>query len=543
MSNIVKNNKSSIRVRMGYIHTWAGLVLSGLIFAIFWTGSLSVFDKEIDRWMMPDTRINLDKVTHPLSVDRDIIAPFIEQHSGAAYWTIVLPRERIPYVIKSASYKKPRRHSREYFHPVTHAALTSASEPNASNFIYPFHHNLTLRKNNVGAWLVGLASMAMLCLLISGVFIHRRIFADFFALRLKRKFSRANLDLHNLTGVMLLPFTLVITLSGLIIVQQIYFPQLTASVYQQTISEQSSNNSAYKKEAQRVFSAEALGHVRDVAAQKNGSFASIEQMILTAEKDWGKDSVYLVRVNHPGDLNSSVVFRRHSDNTITKSNDHKRFNTLTGELESSFSGSQGVGFWNFISGLHYIQFDHWLLRWLYFFAGIGSCLLIATGLMHWVAPKNKRHEIPALNVALMNAHNIAVIAGIIAATGVFLLSNRVMDMFPFLNTLIGKKAEIYAFFGVWLLSALHALLSVLRDRTGGYLKAWAQQCWFIAVVAVFAVILNWVSTGEHLIETVFTNTYWPVAATDSVLLLVAVCTGWAGVKLQVKYRGQCEGVL
>ncbi|WP_259398527.1 PepSY domain-containing protein, partial [Pseudoalteromonas sp. SR44-5] len=41
-------------------------------------------------------------------------------------------------------------------------------------------------------------------------------------LRLFRKFSRANLDLHNLTGVVLLPFTLVITLSGLIIVQQVY---------------------------------------------------------------------------------------------------------------------------------------------------------------------------------------------------------------------------------------------------------------------------------------------------------------------------------
>ena len=536
MSRKAVNAKLNIRVRMGPVHTWVGLILSGLIFAIFWTGTLSVFDKEIDRWMMPDTRINLMKVTSSLSVDKDIIQPLSEQQNGAAYWTIVLPRERIPYVIKAASYKKPRRHVREYFHPVTLAPLTKANRPNASSFIYPFHHNLTLRKDDLGAWLVGGASIAMLCLLVSGIVIHRRIFTDFFSLRLFRKFSRANLDLHNLTGVVLLPFTLVITLSGLIIVQQVYFPQLISRVYQQAISVENSNKVANEKDAQRLFSAKVLGHIRESASGEKGHFASIEQMISEAESDWGKGGVYLVRVNHPGDTNSSVVFRRHSDDSVTKSNDHKRFNTMTGEPKGSFTGSQAVGIWNFISGMHYIQFDHWPLRWLYFFAGLGSCLLIATGLVHWTIASNKNNLNPPLNVALMNAHNIAVITGIIAATGVFLLTNRVRDISPYLDTVMGDKAEIYAFFSVWLLSLLHALLSVLQDRSYGYLRAWTQQCGFIAVVAVFAVILNWVGTGDGLIKTVFTDTYWPVAATDLVLLISAASAFWTSVKLRAHYQ-------
>lgn len=43
---------------MDYLHTWAGLLFSVLLLVVFFMGTLSVFDREIDRWMMPDTRIS-----------------------------------------------------------------------------------------------------------------------------------------------------------------------------------------------------------------------------------------------------------------------------------------------------------------------------------------------------------------------------------------------------------------------------------------------------------------------------------------------------
>lgn len=38
---------------MVWLHSWAGVILGSVLFAIFWMGTLSVFDAEIDRWMMP----------------------------------------------------------------------------------------------------------------------------------------------------------------------------------------------------------------------------------------------------------------------------------------------------------------------------------------------------------------------------------------------------------------------------------------------------------------------------------------------------------
>src|SRR4029450_14098283 len=78
-------------------------------------------------------------------------------------------------------------------------------------------HMVHHRAENIAYWLVGLASMAMMALCVSGVIIHRKIFTDFFTFRPDRKPRRLVLDLHNVTGVLGWPFHFLITLSGLVI--------------------------------------------------------------------------------------------------------------------------------------------------------------------------------------------------------------------------------------------------------------------------------------------------------------------------------------
>ena len=46
-----------LRHTMAWLHTWFGLALGLVLMVVFFFGSLSVFDREIDRWMMPATRL------------------------------------------------------------------------------------------------------------------------------------------------------------------------------------------------------------------------------------------------------------------------------------------------------------------------------------------------------------------------------------------------------------------------------------------------------------------------------------------------------
>jgi hypothetical protein len=61
--------------------------------------------------------------------------------------------------------------------------------------------------------------------------------------------------------------------------------------------------------------------------------------------------------------------------------------------------------------------------------------------------------------------------------------------------------------------------------------AWREQCWAIAALAVAAVALNALTTGDHLVKTVFTETYWAVAGVDLSLLASAAIAGWAARQL------------
>src|SRR5215471_242815 len=48
---------NNFRLSLTWLHTWFGLVLGFVLMVTFFFGSLSVFDREIDRWSLPQTRI------------------------------------------------------------------------------------------------------------------------------------------------------------------------------------------------------------------------------------------------------------------------------------------------------------------------------------------------------------------------------------------------------------------------------------------------------------------------------------------------------
>lgn len=508
---------------MTELHTWAGVLLGALLFAVFWTGTLSVFDKEIDRWMMPATRLHWDASQPRPSLDRDI-RPMLEQRAAESpAWTIILPLERTPFLTLSYGSEGARKSSRDLFNPTTLEQLPAPMTLGASGFIYPFHHNLTIRYQNIGAWLVGIAGMAMLCLLVSGIVIHRKLFAEFFTLRLQRSFGRSTLDVHNVTGVALLPFHLLITLSGLIVAFAIYYPDAPQQTYAGQVRAGVS--------AERAFLGEALGRVRLRAAGQAGELAALEPMVAHAEQHWGPGSVYLVRVNNPKDANGNVLLRRTSHDSVTKDIDNFRYSSVSGEAIGRFQASDTVNTWNFIAGMHYIQFRHDALRWLYFLGGLGGCVVIASGLFFWTqARRRKQQRQGQLGVAVMDVLSIAGVCGVILATLAFFLSNRWLPLQEQVFGLPRERVEVLSFYAVWLASTVHALLRIAHSPRIGYLHAWTEQCLAIALFAVLTVLSNWLTTGDHLGNTLLSGN-GAVAGVDLCLLAAALLALVAAAKL------------
>ena len=67
--------KPGLRQCMAWLHTWFGLVLGFVLMAAFFFGALSVFDREIDRWAIPETRF----APQPMPSFDQVLAPIFKR--------------------------------------------------------------------------------------------------------------------------------------------------------------------------------------------------------------------------------------------------------------------------------------------------------------------------------------------------------------------------------------------------------------------------------------------------------------------------------
>ena len=500
--------ESTFRTSMNWLHTWAGVVLGGLLFAIFWMGTLSVFDREIDRWMAPMTRLALP--SEPLSVEKFRPSLDAAAAANAAAWTLVFPDERQPAF--RVTYRTKSGNVLEFRDPSTGATLPDPGTLGGTRFIFPFHYNLHLRVWDLGYWIVGFAGMAMLVLCISGVVIHRKIFTEFFTFRPEKKPRRLILDLHNVTGVLGLPFHIVISLSGLIIFFSLYFP----SVWQVGYSDD------------RVqFNRETWGTYNRPKANEAASVGSLDAMVAEARGLWNGGKPFYLRVLNPGDAAAVALVGRSYQDVVTLRTDIVYFDAPSGALLHRFEPLPLGNVQRLISGLHFIQFKHWSLRWLYFGLGLVGCVLIATGYLFWLESRRRKHtQLGLRGVSIVDGLTIGSVTGIIAATLSFFVANRLL---PADATVLGAgraSLEMWVFYLVWLATFAHAWLRSHR--------AWIEQCWTIAALAVAAVVLNGITTGDHLGRSLLDSRLQAVGGMDLLLLVGAAVAALTALKLEYR---------
>ncbi|WP_422086216.1 PepSY-associated TM helix domain-containing protein [Variovorax sp.] len=532
----------NFRLSMAWLHTWFGLVLGFVLMAVFFFGSLSVFDREIDRWAIPSTRFepqpmpSFDKMLLPVFQDMKPSAQSIEQarsrvsgpmadsfpvvKSWGAYTT-----HRDPVLSLFSSYELPNAKDPEdsvfgdrTIDPRNGRLLPDDHLKIGSQFFYPLHYSLHLEWKNLGYFIVGFSALVMLVALVSGVVMHRKIFRELFTFRPRKHTQRSTLDLHNLTGVVALPFHFIFAFSGLVIFGSIYFPITDTQL-------KPLHDLHEKYEAMET----GLPHDR---AGVPGTLASVDAMVAEAKRRWAArdmaGDVGFLSVQHVGDANSYVSVYRAGTDRIALTGEGIHFKASTGEVLREDPPLTPVASVNtFLTGLHLQHFRHWLLRWLYVLGGLSGCACIATGFVFFVEKRKRQHAKQERGGARwVDAFAVSTVTGMLVATLAMLIGNRLLpDDLP-----ARGDWEKYIFCGAWLLAFAHAIWRTAPVAEARMAPAWAEQCWAVAAMAVAAVLLNWATTGDHLLRTIGQG-YWPVAGVDLFMLASAAVAVMAARKL------------
>ncbi|MBZ8142325.1 peptidase [Rubrivivax gelatinosus] len=533
---------ANFRLAMAWLHTWFGLVLGFVLAVAFFFGALSVFDREIDRWAIPQTRFeaqpmpSFDRMLRPIfeqmQPDADNVralrglvdGPLPERWDRVASWG-AYTTHRDPVLSVFASYEVPNAHDPEQLvwgtrtvDPRSGAALSDDSLKIGSQFFYPLHYSLNLHWKDLGAWIVGLAALVMLAALVSGVVLHRRFFREFFTFRPWKSLGRGTLDLHNLTGVAALPFHFFFAFTGLVIFAGLYFPVAHTQLH------------GLHELHERVEAAETgLPHERAGVA---APLASVDAMVATAQRRWAErgrsGEVGFLTLQHVGDANGTVSIYRAGTDRIALTGEGMHFKASTGELLREDPPRTAVDSVNeFLTGLHLQHFRHWLLRWLYVLGGLLGAACIATGFVLFVEKRKRQHARRGVQGArVVDTLAVTTVTGMLLASAAILVANRLLpEALP-----ARGDWEQGVFWGAWLLAGLHAAWRSAPVAQARPNPAWREQCIAFAVLAVAAVLLNALTTGDHLLKTL-AQPYWPVAGVDLALLAAAAVAALAARRL------------
>jgi uncharacterized iron-regulated membrane protein len=542
----------SFRHAATWVHTWFGLVLGFVLIAVFFFGALSVFDREIDRWSIPASRFapqpmpSFDKVLRPVFesiqpnkeslddarslVEGPLPARWDNPNSWGAFTT-----HRDPVLSMFASWETPNAKVPDLvfgyrtIDPRSGKVFPDDQLKIGSEFFFPLHYNLTLNYSissngrDLGLWIVGCAGLVMLVALISGVVIHRKVFRELFTFRLGKNTQRSVLDLHNMTGVLALPFHFFFAFTGLLISVGTYFPITDAQL-------EPLHELHEKIEEQET----GLPHDRAGVA---APLASVDAMVAEAQRRWATKGmageVGSLVLTHVGDANGYVSIFRAGTDRIASVSEGIHFKASTGQVLREDPPQTAVGgIANFLVGLHLQHFRHWLLRWLYVLGGLMGTACIATGFIFFVEKRKRQHAKEGRQgVRTVDALAVTTVTGMVISTLGILIANRLLPETLPASWPQRGNLERYAFWFCWLLAMAHAFWRTAPVVTGRMSPAWREQCWAIVAMAVSAVLLNWITTGDHLLRTLH-ETYWPVAGMDLALFISAAIAFFAARKLK-----------
>lgn len=534
----------TFRLSMSWLHTWFGLVLGFVLMAVFFFGSLSVFDREIDRWALPETRFEpqhmpsfdamMGDIFPTIAADEDELAAArkrvggeLPEHLQPIGWGAYITH-RDPVLDMYAEYSVPNPrdpfdhvHGHVTLDPRDGSVLPHNRLRIGSEFFYPLHYSLHIEWKQIGTWIVGVAALIMLVALVTGVIIHRRLFRELFTFRPHRQAQRSILDLHNLTGVVALPFHFFFALSGLTIFAFLYLP------IGETVLSEPAQTHLVEEAVSRGLPFEPAGEPAQIA--------SVDAMMAEAKRRWAEHGmegeVGFLWVTFPGDRNSFVSIYRAGSDRVALVGQGIHFDAATGQViheEPPPATFAGVN--EFLTGLHLQHFQHWPLRWFYVVGGLVGCICIATGFIFFVA-KRKRNTRDVVVVRWVDALAVTAITGMVVATGALLVANRALPA----DLPHRDSWEQAVFWFGWLLAMLHAFWRS-KPGPGAVSPAWREQSWAIAVMALTAVGLNWITTGDHLLNTLVRDRYWPVAGFDLALLVCAAIAVYAGLTLRRRER-------
>ncbi len=486
------------------LHTWSGLLLGWVLFAVFVAGTTAYWREALNRWSRPE----LTRIERPERVVDGAVAYLMKRAPDAKSWFIPVPTVHSagsqvfwqPQETPGAPKRRGRGRRDTQVLIGADGQPVAARETRGGDFFYRFHFDLHYVPVFLARWIVGIAAMFMLVAILSGIVTHKKIFRDFFTLR-REKGQRSWLDGHNASAVLALPFHLMITYTGLVTLMAMLMPWAVVANY---------------TDEAKLF--DTLFPQAPVAerVRRSAPLVPIVPLLRDAERRLGGPVGY-IGVANPNDAAARITMTRASTSMLSARTPSVAYDGVTGApLWSAPSPNAAVVTQGAMVGLHAGRFGDYGIRWLYFLCGITGSIMVASGLILWTVKRRERLPDPArppFGFRLVERLNIGFVAGFPIAMALYLWANRLLPV------AMERRAdgEVNAMFAGWGIVFTYALIR--RPA-----RAWVELLALLAALLAALPLYNLVALPTGLVWTIAAGD-WVLAGAD--LTLAALGGGFA----------------
>lgn len=422
-------------------HGWLGIIISGLLFVVFFAGSISLFRHEIFLWSVQPTHVI--KQGEILSASEIMELAIADRPFNAKeHLTILPPSEETPYYQAYVDLIEEQA-GREFIglllDPYTGQVVGEVDQFILADFIYKLHRDLNIP---FGIYIIGFVTLFFFFMLLSGILLHaRKLVGNFFQYRTDSNTRSKLLDMHNVVGTISIPFTLMYALSGLIfnlvIIYQIAFAVILYKGDQEALLNDAGVRSV---EVEWQDNPQKFNNIDQLVEQYSAEFGRVPKVVRMY--NYGDESTVMHLI---GRIDGNFAQRFEvainlSDNSIIFKDDVNQHSEVRHGIDT-------------LSELHFGGFAGLDLRFIYFILGIAVCGLIVTGNLLWIEKRQKQLKASKRSVKVATYTTLISTLGFGIACCVAFLAERLLPVsFP-------ERADfvIYAFVATLLISAIIAL--------------------------------------------------------------------------------------
>lgn len=390
-------------------HTISGIIISAILFVIFFAGSYTLFKKDISAWQsnisykaQVTKKLEYNKLLDSLDRKHNLkgreISFFFQENTFDTYVNMTVSKDSTLVPKKAAVDKKPAKRGRRsegvYFKYNFGKGDSKSYEESydIGEFLYRLHFLAQLNQIPIrigtpfGYLLAGLVSFFFLFALITGLLLHwDKIVSNFFVFRPWSKVKTVWTDAHTALGLIGFPYQLVYAITGIILIFNTALLAPFSYMFYGGKSDQLYSELDYVDNTEYPYTYNALPGKVD-----------IQSYINRTENLWQDSYIKSVYIKNYGDAAMHLIIEGTANpernfsgkgKIIYRIKDNKIIYQQSPLTESSYVNKVK----SLIYRLHFGDYGGYSLKIVYFILGMMGCVVIISGILVWLVARDKKN--------------------------------------------------------------------------------------------------------------------------------------------------------